>query len=82
MGQCRFSDCSHDSEPGCAVQSALENGSLDSKRYDSYLKLLKEQAHLAKRRDVHSRRQQEREFGMRIRKYHKDIKDLKKKGLA
>ncbi|QDP01024.1 ribosome small subunit-dependent GTPase A [Thalassotalea sp. PS06] len=41
---CRFSDCSHTSEPGCAIQLALADGSLDQRRYQSYQKLLKEQA--------------------------------------
>lgn len=52
--QCRYKDCLHESEPGCAVQQAIENGSLDSRRLESYLKLMREQAHngasLAERR--------------------------------
>jgi len=39
---CRFRDCQHQSEPECAVQAALSDGSLDRKRYESYLKLKKE----------------------------------------
>jgi ribosome biogenesis GTPase len=39
---CRFRDCKHDAEPGCAVRAALENGSLDRARYASYQKLQKE----------------------------------------
>jgi len=35
---CRFSDCSHGSEPGCAVRAAIEDGSLDPERWESYLK--------------------------------------------
>lgn len=42
--QCRFSDCQHNKEPGCAVQQALENGDLDSRRFTNYLKLMREQA--------------------------------------
>ena len=37
--QCRFRDCSHDREPGCAVRAAIEAGKLDPQRYASYLKL-------------------------------------------
>jgi len=37
--QCRFRDCSHDREPGCAVRTAIEAGKLDPQRYASYLKL-------------------------------------------
>ncbi|OGC92873.1 MAG: ribosome small subunit-dependent GTPase A [candidate division Zixibacteria bacterium RBG_16_53_22] len=46
---CRFRDCEHMSEPGCAVQVALVNGSLDRKRYESYLKLKKELRYLEAR---------------------------------
>lgn len=37
--RCRFSDCSHTSEPGCAIQKALADGTLDRSRWESYLKL-------------------------------------------
>ncbi|WP_271714153.1 ribosome small subunit-dependent GTPase A [Anaeromicropila herbilytica] len=39
---CKFSNCNHDSEPGCAVKEALENGNLTMKRWKSYLKLKRE----------------------------------------
>ena len=39
---CRFQDCAHSGEPGCAVQAAIESGNLDAKRLESYLKLKKE----------------------------------------
>lgn len=42
--QCRFADCHHQSEPGCAVQTALTNGELEYRRLASYQKLLREQA--------------------------------------
>ena len=38
-GKCRFDDCSHRREPGCAVRAALEAGEIEPTRYDSYLKL-------------------------------------------
>lgn len=41
--QCRFSDCQHQTEPGCAIQQALTTGELDSRRFQNYLKLNKEQ---------------------------------------
>lgn len=44
VDQCRFNDCQHQSEPGCAVRKALESGELDERRYINYAKLLKEQA--------------------------------------
>ena len=36
---CRFRDCAHNAEPGCAVQAALNSGQLDERRLDSYNKL-------------------------------------------
>ncbi len=36
---CRFADCSHTSEPGCAIRTAIENGELDSAHFQNYLKL-------------------------------------------
>ncbi len=41
--QCRFADCSHEQEPGCAIRAALADGSLDRERWESYLKLQREQ---------------------------------------
>ena len=40
--RCRFNDCAHDTEPGCAVQEALASGELDPERYASYRKLERE----------------------------------------
>ncbi len=42
--QCRFSNCHHGNEPGCAVRAALEDGTLDRTRFDSYRKLKAEKA--------------------------------------
>ena len=39
---CRFSDCHHESEPGCAVRNAVENGDIEARRLQNYLKLLHE----------------------------------------
>jgi ribosome biogenesis GTPase / thiamine phosphate phosphatase len=36
---CRFTDCTHRTEPGCAVRSAVEGGAVSRDRYESYLKL-------------------------------------------
>lgn len=43
-GACRFRDCSHVAEPGCGVKSAVEDGRIDPKRFESYLKLRSERA--------------------------------------
>ncbi len=43
---CRFSDCKHESEPGCAVKAAIESGELEMQRYESYRKLQRETAYV------------------------------------
>jgi ribosome biogenesis GTPase len=48
---CRFNDCSHDGEPGCAVRAALADGSLDADRLASWEKLQRELHHLEVRLD-------------------------------
>lgn len=48
--KCRFFDCKHKSEPGCAVREALRNGSLERKRWESWLKLQNEMAAFEKRK--------------------------------
>lgn len=42
IGHCRFADCGHDSEPGCAVRAAVERGDVSRRRYESFLKLHEE----------------------------------------
>ena len=42
--QCRYSDCQHHAEPGCAVRESIESGILDARRLDNYHKLLREEA--------------------------------------
>jgi len=49
--RCRFNDCAHGTEPGCAIQEALEQGTLDAERWASYTKLQRELAHLERRLD-------------------------------
>ncbi|MBO2457035.1 ribosome small subunit-dependent GTPase A [Actinomadura sp. LCR2-06] len=52
---CRFGDCAHMSEPGCAVLAAVADGSLPQRRLDSYRKLLRENAWIASRSDARLR---------------------------
>ena len=42
LGKCRFSDCRHETEPGCAIKAAIANGELDVSRWESYQKLKEE----------------------------------------
>lgn len=48
--QCRFSDCKHQRDAGCAIREAVESGELEADRYESYLQLEEEVADLNKRR--------------------------------
>ena len=48
---CRFKNCKHESEPGCAVHEAISNGDLDSGRYNNYLRLKREARYLETRMD-------------------------------
>lgn len=56
MGRCRFGNCKHRSEPGCAVRAALESGELSQKRLESFLKLEKEAKRFKTRTDLPARR--------------------------
>ena len=58
---CRFADCSHAAEPGCAVRAALDAGDLAADRYASYRKLEREEAHVSQKRDALARSEQKRQ---------------------
>ena len=49
--QCKFNDCAHETEPGCAIRAALDAGDLDPERWESFLKLEREQAFLDRKDD-------------------------------
>ncbi len=49
--RCRFSDCRHENEPGCAIRDALAEGTLDAERYRNYLKMQAEMRQLETRQD-------------------------------
>jgi ribosome biogenesis GTPase len=52
---CRFSDCGHSNEPGCAVRAAVADGRLSEERVDGYRKLERELAHTARQTDPRAR---------------------------
>jgi ribosome biogenesis GTPase len=54
--QCRFRDCSHRSEPGCAVVAAVESGAIERSRLDAYLQFVAEQAVASDRTTLKNRR--------------------------
>ncbi|CAL9564023.1 Small ribosomal subunit biogenesis GTPase RsgA [Streptomyces sp. enrichment culture] len=62
---CRFHDCAHESEPGCAVRAALDAGRLPGRRLESYRKLLRENQRIAARTDARLRAEMRREWKRR-----------------
>ncbi len=62
---CRFRDCTHDREPGCAVREAVACGSLPATRYDSWRKLGREMAFISQK-SSHASREAERKFGRMV----------------
>lgn len=73
--QCRFADCRHEREPGCAVCRALETGELDAARWESYQKLMKE-ARFTKNTAEYIREKQTRNRGIAM-----FGKEMKKAGM-
>jgi ribosome biogenesis GTPase len=59
---CRFNDCRHDGEPGCAVAEALSNGELTERRLESHRKLQREQEWMAARTDRAARAERTRRW--------------------
>jgi ribosome biogenesis GTPase / thiamine phosphate phosphatase len=73
-GRCRFADCTHSTEPGCAVQQALADGGLDAARYGSYLKLKKELRYLETRQSASAAQAEKTKW----KKIHKKAKEIMK----
>ncbi len=75
--RCRFRDCRHMREPGCAIHQAIEQGALDAGRYESYLRLQREMAHLARRQDNKARlaeKARAKKLSQLQRQYSKEIR--------
>lgn len=73
--QCRFNDCTHGVEAGCAILAAIQSGSLDEARYQSYMKLIKEsQFH---QMTYVERRQKDKQFGRMIKTVTQQLKQRK-----
>jgi ribosome biogenesis GTPase len=72
--QCKFRDCRHDREPGCAVLKAVEEGTLDPARLESYRKLLRETEHQKRRTDVRARIEQKEKDRKVMRQYNRTSK--------
>ncbi|HUR56863.1 MAG TPA: ribosome small subunit-dependent GTPase A [Opitutaceae bacterium] len=72
---CRFGDCAHQSEPGCAVQAALDDGTLEPERWQSFQKLQREQAYAARKADPRLERETKAAW-KKVHKAHRDKKRL------
>jgi ribosome biogenesis GTPase len=70
--RCRFSDCAHEAEPGCAVQEALADGGLDPRRLESYRKLQRELAMLERKRDARAKSEERKKWRRFARSQRKD----------
>ena len=65
--RCRFGDCSHNTEPGCAVTAALVSVELSHERHASWLKLQRELRSIAVRADAQLRLEEKRKWQLRTR---------------
>ncbi|CAM3943653.1 ribosome small subunit-dependent GTPase A [Nocardia ninae] len=73
--RCRFGDCAHNGEPGCAVLAAIDNGELPQRRFDSYRKLAKENAWMAARTDKRLQAERDRQWRSVIRQQRQGYKE-------
>lgn len=69
---CKFRDCTHIQESGCAVIEAVEKGGIDQASYENYLKMEREKVHFES--SVAEKRKKDKEFGKMVKKYKKDKK--------
>ncbi|MEO8458724.1 MAG: ribosome small subunit-dependent GTPase A, partial [Chloroflexota bacterium] len=61
-GECSFSDCQHNAEPGCAINAALDTGDLARDRFESYRKLQREQIFIEGKKDPLVRKEQQKKW--------------------
>jgi ribosome biogenesis GTPase len=70
--QCRYPDCTHISETGCAVILAVEGGEIEEAVYENYLKMEKERVHFEA--SAYEKRKKDKAFGKIMKNYKKDIR--------
>lgn len=71
--KCKFPDCKHINETGCAVIEALNNGTIDKDSYDNYQKIQKEQERF--QTTLAEKRKKDKAFGKMLKNYHKNNKN-------
>lgn len=74
-GRCRFRDCAHAGEAGCAVEAAIADGSLDFDRFSNYRKMRKEAAYLDRQLDVRAQLDEKAKW----KKIHKAMRNVDKR---
>jgi hypothetical protein len=72
---CRFRDCRHGKEPGCAVRAAVAAGELSADRFESFRKLADERAHQARQLDARAMLEEKRRSKVQTRALNKHLKD-------
>ena len=77
FGQCRFRDCRHQQEPGCAVKAAIHRGELSQARWDSYCKLQNEAVYARFPAMLEHRK---KEWGKQVAKTSRQLKKVRKEG--
>lgn len=70
---CKFKDCTHAHELGCAVIEAVEKGEIDKDSYENYLKMEREKAHFET--SLHEKKRKEKIFGKILKNYKKGINE-------
>jgi ribosome biogenesis GTPase len=76
-GSCRFDDCTHTHEPGCAVREAVKSGRIPEKRYENYVGMRAEMEALEGRKDrkaMLERKAKDRRFGKMVKRFSKENK--------
>lgn len=69
---CKFKDCSHTSETGCAVMAAVEGGEIDQSAYENYLKMQREKEHFESTQA--EKRKKDKQFGKMLKNFKKDMR--------
>jgi len=69
--KCKFTDCTHTSEIGCAVVEAVEQGKIDRKSYENFLKIEREKEHF--NLTVSEKRKKDKAFGKMVKNFKNDM---------
>lgn len=75
LGHCRFADCRHESEPGCAIRAAIDAGELEARRWQSYARLAEEQA--ANAQSLAERRAGDKRLTRAYKRFQREARGVK-----